>query len=322
MTYNNGFLVKGSVILIEFFLLLFFERFFINFLKSRNAVQHVREELSENHKKKEGTPRGGGIVFLLAPLFILPFFHSLEILFIVISVELFGLIGLIDDVLTFRKNSSEGLSVKEKLLLHFVASIILFVLFKEVFTNDVKIFSFAIKLPTFIYFLLFSSIFVGSSNAFNLTDGVDGLLGSVTSVMLVVFLVLSLVYKSFNVTYLIVAFLISIASFLWYNSPKASIFMGDTGSTALGALIAAISIAMKVELYLPIVAIIPVIEALSIFIQVAYFKKTHGKRVFKMTPIHHHFELSGFTETQIDYRFSIVTLIAGIIFLVLKLYFG
>ncbi len=322
MDKNVSNIIFAFVILIEFFLLLYFEKFLILYLKKRHAVQFVRDEMGDIYKIKEGTPRGGGIVFLLAPIFFLPFNHSKVALFVASSVLLFGIIGLIDDVLTFKKHSSDGLSVRNKLILHFLATLILFVIFKDIFSFNVKFLSFDLNLGWFIYFILFLTMFIGSANAFNLTDGVDGLLGSVTVTML---LLLSLIANTFGNTshlYLILVFIIAILAFLWFNSPKASIFMGDVGSGALGALVASLSIILKIELYLPIIAIIPVIEALSIFIQITYFKRTHGKRIFKMTPIHHHFELSGLSEAQIDFRFSIITLVASIVVFFLKLYFG
>ena len=307
------------VFIVEFIFLFFFVRFLIGFLKSKNAVQHVREELIDEHKKKEGTPRGGGIVFLVAPLFILPFFHSKEVLFVVISLFIFGLIGLIDDILTFRKKSSEGLPIRYKLIIYTFASILLYFIFRDIFTPTLCFFGLKFSVSYIVYFALFLVMMLGSTNAFNLTDGVDGLLGSVTSIMLIVFVFIALLNNHIPIAAVSISLLISILAFLWFNAPKASIFMGDLGSGALGGVIAAIAIIEKVELYLPIIAIIPVIEALSIFIQVSYFKITHGKRIFKMSPIHHHFEILGWSEAQVDFRFSAITVIAGIIAILLML---
>jgi len=311
---NTGKIILLLIIfVVEFIFCVFFVHFLIGFLKSKNAVQHVREELIDEHKKKEGTPRGGGLVFLVAPLFILPFFHSKEVLFVVASLFIFGLIGLIDDILTFRKKSSEGLPIRYKLIIYTVASMILYFIFRDIFTPTLHFFGLKFSLSYIVYFILFLVMMLGSTNAFNLTDGVDGLLGSVTSIMLVVFIFIGLFKNQIPAVAVSISLLISILAFLWFNSPKASIFMGDLGSGALGGVIAAIAIIEKVELYLPIIAIIPVIEALSIFIQVSYFKITHGKRIFRMSPIHHHFEILGWTEAQVDFRFSVITAIAGII---------
>lgn len=315
-----------SLFAVEFFLLLFFEKFLVDFLKRKNLVQHVREELIESHKKKEGTPRGGGIVFIISIFFVLPlilvknfsYISLRQFLFVASSVTLFGLVGLVDDVLTSRKSSSEGLSIKGKLLIFTIISVILYFSFKDVLTNNISFLGLNFSLSPILYFVLFLAMMVGSANAFNLTDGVDGLLGSVTSIILLTFIALSYLNSNYLMLALTLSLLTSILAFLWFNSPKASIFMGDLGSSALGGAIASLSLISKVELYLPIIAIIPVIEAISIFIQIAYFKKTHGKRVFKMTPIHHHFEILGWTEAQVDFRFSIITAFAVILVLILK----
>ncbi|BAL81310.1 phospho-N-acetylmuramoyl-pentapeptide-transferase [Caldisericum exile AZM16c01] len=324
--------MKAEIVLpiylfVEFFILLFFEKFLIYFLKEKNLVQHVREELIESHKKKEGTPRGGGIVFLISTIFILPLIFTLKIpyhvlrqlFFVFFSTVLFGLIGLIDDVLTSRKSSSEGLSIRSKLILFSLATIVLFATFKDIMTFNVMFLGSNFNVGPFLYFILFFVIMVGSVNAFNLTDGVDGLLGSVGSIILITFIVLSYLTKNLPLLFFTLSLLISILVFLWFNSPKASIFMGDLGASALGGAIASLSIVFKTELYLPFIAIIPVIEAISIFIQIAYFKATHGKRVFKMTPIHHHFEILGWSEAKIDFRFSIITAFMVILIIVLKI---
>jgi phospho-N-acetylmuramoyl-pentapeptide-transferase len=314
-------------LIIEFFALFFLERSLINFLKSRNLVQHVREELIESHKKKEGTPRGGGVIFLVSIIFLLPLFFvshfssetMRQFLFVSISSTFFGLIGLIDDVLTSRKSSSVGLSISQKLILFTIGSVVIFFLFRNLFTFETVFLGFHLKFSPFFYFVLFIVIMVGSVNAFNLTDGVDGLLGSVSSIMLLTYIAIFYLMKNSLIFGFAITLLVSVLIFLWFNSPKASIFMGDLGASFLGGAIASLAIISKTELYLPFVAIIPVIEAISIFIQIAYFKATHGKRVFKMTPIHHHFEILGWSEAKVDYRFSIITAFMNIIVIVLKI---
>lgn len=316
-----------ALMIIEFFFLIFFEKYLTDFLERSNLVQHVREELIESHKKKEGTPRGGGIIFLISIAFIIPLLFVLKVpydtfrklLFVISSTILFGFIGLIDDVLTSQKSSSEGLSIRSKLILFSVATVFLFFVFKDIMNFNVIFLGLNLNFGPILYFLLFFIMMVGSVNAFNLTDGVDGLLGSIVSIMLLTFIFLSYLTKNFLLLGFSLSLLISILAFLWFNSPKASIFMGDLGASALGGAIASLSIVFKTELYLPFIAIIPVIEAISIFIQIAYFKATHGKRVFKMTPIHHHFEILGWSEAKIDYRFSVITAFMVIIVVVLKI---
>jgi len=307
------------LMVIEFFVMLFILRFLISFLKKKNAVQHVREELIDAHKKKEGTPRGGGIVFLLSLLFLWPACEDRRVLFVTIAMLVFGAVGLVDDILTFKRESSEGLSIRNKLILFTLSSILLFVLFRDTFSSTVLFLGLSADIGNVFYFLLFLAIFTGSANAFNLTDGVDGLLGSVSCIMLVFFGVIAILSEDTHLFSLVMVLLVSLLAFLWYNSPKASIFMGDVGSSVLGGVVGALSIVTKNELYLPFVAIIPVIEAISIFIQISYFKLTHGKRVFKMTPIHHHFEILGWSESQVVFRFSIITVLFCLIVLFIKM---
>ncbi len=278
---------------------------YIPFLKRRNYVQFVRDEGVKAHKAKEGTPRGGGVVFLLAPLFLLPFYHGREFLFLYFSLLSFGLIGFIDDLMSIRHKESLGLNVKTKLTLFTIGSVLIFLIGKGLLSTEVSIMKLKIDLGTPLYFVLFICIMLGSANAFNLTDGVDGLLGSVTIPIFIACIALTGgVIRDFS--FIMVA---SILAFLWFNSPRASVFMGDAGASAIGGVVGAMSILGKFELLLPIIAIIPVMEALSVFIQVGYFKITHGKRVFKMAPIHHHFELLGWSESKIDFRFFIITVL-------------
>lgn len=274
-------------------------------LKQLGAVQFERDETLEKHKKKEGTPRGGGIVFLITPLLLLFFFRNREFLFLYSFVFVFGTIGLIDDLLTILKKDSEGLTIRWKLLLFILFSIIIYYIFKDVIKPELVIFGKKFFLGTPLYFLLYFIIIVGSPNAFNLTDGVDGLLGTVTIPILVTVMIIggSLI-RSFS--FLILA---SVLAFLWFNSPKATIFMGDVGSSSLGAILGAMAILGHFEIPFAFMAIIPLIEAFSVFIQVSYFKISHGKRVFKMAPIHHHFEILGWSEPKIVFRFTIITVI-------------
>jgi len=296
--------------LVSFFLL----RVYIPFLKRKHFVQFVRDEGIKSHKAKEGTPRGGGLVFLIAPLLLIPFYHSKEFFFLLFSMITFGLIGVIDDLKSILSKESMGLSIKIKLILYTVCSVVLFFIGRGLLTTSIQLASLKIELGSVIYFLLFIAIMLGSANAFNLTDGVDGLLGSVSiPIFITIMLIGSGVIRDFSLM-----LIGSILAFLWFNSPKASVFMGDSGASALGGIVGAMAILGKFEILLLIIAIIPVIESISVFIQIGYFKLTHGKRFFKMAPIHHHFELLGWSEPKIDFRFFIITVISCAIALLIR----
>jgi phospho-N-acetylmuramoyl-pentapeptide-transferase len=297
---------KFIILFIAVFLVsLIFLQLYIPFLKRRKFVQFVRDEGVKEHKAKEGTPRGGGLVFFIAPLFLAPFYHNKEFLFLYFALLTFGLIGAIDDLKSILNRESKGLSIRAKLILYTISSVVLFLIGRGLFTTTVQFASLKIDLGTPVYFVLFIVIMLCSANAFNLTDGEDGLLGSVSiPIFIAIMVIASGVVR--DLSFIMIA---SILAFLWFNSPKASVFMGDSGAGALGGLVGAMSILGKFELLLPLIVIIPVMEALSVFIQVGYFKLTHGKRVFKMAPIHHHFELSGWSEPKIDFRFFIITVI-------------
>ncbi len=298
--------------LFSFFIAFFLFYVLIPFLKKDNLTQYIREEGPKSHLVKAGTPTGGGIVFLIVPLFFIPFVKSKEFIFLYLAVLFNGLIGLIDDFAKSRKRKNLGLTAKNKILLQLLVTTILFVLYYRYLSFDVELGHFSIMLSPVLYFLLFLFIGVGTTNAFNLTDGLDGLLASVALPIFAAFLILGAVFvKDFSAI-----FIGMILAYLWFNSPKAGIFMGDTGSLALGGAVFSISVLGKFELLLAFLAAIPIIETVSVIIQVIYFKLSGGKRVFKMAPIHHHFELLGWSEAKIVFRFFIITVlfvIAGLL---------
>ena len=303
------YLIFILIFIISFLLI----KLLIPYLRRIGAIQFEREEGPDSHKMKEGTPRGGGLVFLIAPLFLLPFYRNRDFVFLYLAIVLNGIIGLVDDFLTANKKHSTGLSIRLKMLLITATAVFLYFLGKELLSSKLMVGNISLWLGNFLYFILFMIIFVGSPNAFNLTDGVDGLLGIISIPILVTIAIINKgIVRDFSFV-----LIPSIFAFLWFNSPKASIFMGDTGASALGGAIAAMSVIGKFEILLPLIAIIPVLESLSVFIQVGYFKITKGKRVFKMAPIHHHFELLNWSESKIDFRFFIIT----VIFCIIALFF-
>lgn len=291
--------------------------FFIPFLKGRNFGQPIREEGNKDHLKKAGTPTMGGFAFTIVFIFVTLIFvkFNKNILFVLLTTLFFGLIGFIDDFEKIAKGRNLGLNAKQKLILQFLIAFILitiqyFVLDINMgelsipfFNNPLNIGIFAIPLLMFIM--------VGTVNAANLTDGLDGLLASVS---IPVFLAIAVMSIGINpeITQSALIFVGVLIGFLIFNSNPASIFMGDTGSMAIGGAVVSMVIILNKPIYLIFLAGVYLIEALSVIIQVVLFKKT-GKRVFLMSPIHHHFELKGNKETKIVAGFQAVSVLLALI---------
>lgn len=273
--------------------------------------QEVREEGPKSHLKKQGTPTMGGVLFIMMFLaYTLAFrLMTFSVAYILASVLLFSAIGFIDDFLKIRRKNSDGLSSVQKLALQFGVSIVLSVAALGFGTKIV--FPFWKILDVGFWFVpLIAFMYISLTNAVNLTDGVDGLAASVTSIVI---LLLSLIAMASGVTDVAEASVIMLASvlaFLVFNWHPAKVIMGDTGSFALGGFVAATSVALGIPLLIPIFGLIYVIETLSVMIQVGYYKRTK-KRIFKMSPIHHHYELSGYGEVQIVLMFSAVTAVCS-----------
>jgi phospho-N-acetylmuramoyl-pentapeptide-transferase len=298
----NRYLIYG---IFSFFIAFFLFLLLIPLLKKVKITQYIRTEGPKSHFKKMGTPTGGGIIFLIIPILFMPFLHDRKFFFLYLALLLNGMIGFIDDFVSIKKKESLGLTARGKIILQILVAILLYFVGKPFITYNIMVNNLTLNIGATAYFLLYLFIMVGSPNAFNLTDGIDGLS---TIVSLPIFFSFALVggiaIKSFSL--IVIGMLLA---YLWFNSPKASIFMGDTGSLAIGGLVAAISVLGKFEILLAFLAIIPIIETVSVILQVSYFKITRGKRIFKMAPVHHHFELSGWSEATIDFRFFIITVL-------------
>ena len=271
--------------------------------------QVIREDGPETHRKKAGTPTMAGIVFiiifLIVEVFLLilkDYINGTKALKIVIFIVIFGFIGMIDDYLKVTKKNTKGLPSLFKLILQ-----ILFAGFGLIICFNYNTMS---NLFEFI-FLIF--IIVGTNNGVNFTDGLDGLCSLVTIIVSLLFISVSFDTKNMEMLYVNLLVLAMLLAFLIFNRYPAKLFMGDTGSLFLGAYVAFMAIALKMEYYLPIFGFIYMIEVLSVIIQVSYFKITKGKRIFKMAPIHHHFEKCGMTENQVVCMFSVITLVGSII---------
>lgn len=293
--------------------------FVIRILVKLKAFQSIRKEGVAGHLKKNGTPSLGGIIILIAAVSgCIKYISVSPEIKIVIAVTIgFGIIGFVDDYLKIINKNSKGLSPVRKLMAQIILTSVFIVClsvngydfgtYKVPFFENVDL-----SVPVTVSVIIDFIAFVGTVNGVNFTDGIDGLAGSVTFLILVFFAVVS-VGNGNSIVAVMCAFCGALIGFLIFNCYPAKIFMGDTGSLALGGLVAATAFVLKIPFLLPIFGIVYLIEVISVIIQVSYFKITHGKRVFKMAPIHHHFELCGYRETEIVIIFSIATAIACII---------
>ncbi|HLR64115.1 MAG TPA: phospho-N-acetylmuramoyl-pentapeptide-transferase [Pseudogracilibacillus sp.] len=297
---------------------------FIPILHKFKFGQSIRTEGPQSHMKKSGTPTMGGIVIVIS---ILLTFLFVGLQFSTISIDYtfwlllfvtfgYGLIGFLDDFIIIRSKSNEGLTSMQKLMAQIVIAVIFFVTLKmNDFPTDIAIPGTDLQWELgWFYGVLIVFMLVGSSNAVNLTDGLDGLLGGTASIAFAAFAIITgLAFPEHQfVTLFSIAVVGALLGFLVFNAHPAKIFMGDTGSLALGGIIAAVAIIAKLEILLVIIGFVFVIETLSVIIQVISFKTT-GKRVFKMSPIHHHFELSGWSEWRVVLTFwAIGALFAGL----------
>jgi len=277
--------------------------------------QYVRDDGPSSHAVKTGTPTMGGIVIILSFLLAALVFvrGNSEAMAIILVTVGFGIIGFLDDFIKITKRRSLGLRASQKFIAQVVVSVA-FVLYwrtLESYTTVLRIpffpeleLSLGVLYPVFACF-----IFLGSTNGANLTDGLDGLAAGVTALIVTFFLFAAWVFES-PVLPVTGAAVGALLGFLLFNSHPAKLYMGDTGSLALGGFVAAIALMLQMPLFLVIVAIVYVIETLSVMIQVGYFKLTGGKRFFKMAPIHHTFELNGWPETKVVAFFYVVTAMA------------
>lgn len=299
---------------------LFFGPLLIPALKRLKFGQTERENGVKSHLKKQGTPTIGGLIFLI-PLIIVVgvisvVYHDFGVLFLLIPTVGFGLIGFLDDFLKIKKKSKDGLLWFQKMFLLILVSagfgFALYYLAPQ-FSTAISFDFFKwrtdyIDLGIYIipYIVL---VLISSTNAVNLTDGLDGLCTGSTIIVLLMFVSLSLTYDlNVSVTRFATVLIGTLISFLIFNYNPAKIFMGDTGSLALGGALGAITIILGKPLFLVIGGLLFVIEALSVLLQVSWFKLTRGKRLFKMAPIHHHFELCGWSEKTVVFVFWIFTL--------------
>ena len=290
----------------------------IPFLRKLKMGQTERVEGVQSHLKKAGTPTMGGVIFLIATVITSLFYvrdypKVIPVLFLTLG---FGIIGFLDDYLKVVLRRSDGLLPWQKFSLQVVVTAV-FTYYLVNYT-DVNL---AMRIPFWSeHYLnlgwlavpvLFFAV-IGTVNGVNFTDGLDGLASSVTLIVAVFFSVVSIGTKS-GIEPITCAVVGGLMGFLLFNVYPAKIFMGDTGSLALGGFVAGAAYMMQMPLFILLVGLIYLVEVLSVIIQVTYFKKTHGKRIFKMAPIHHHFELCGWSETRVVAVFSIITAVMCLI---------
>ena len=294
----------------------------IPILRHRQFGQFIREEGPQAHLSKAGTPTMGGIAFIIGitvAIVISMFMKGSDTtgkVAILLSMFAFGAIGFLDDYNKVAKKQNEGLTPKQKLALQVVFGIALaiFMMVKEGTTMLIPFFGKTVDFGIlYIPFVVF--IEVAMANAVNLTDGLDGLAASTSSIVACTFAIVGMTVHGGNEPMAVAGQAVfgALIGFLLYNHYPAKIFMGDTGSMALGGVLSAMAVVGHMEWLLPIAGLIYVIEALSVIIQVTYFKKTGGKRVFRMAPIHHHFELGGWHETKVVRVFCLFTFICCVI---------
>ncbi len=274
--------------------------------------QAIREEGPQSHLHKGGTPTMGGLIFIVAfliPVALTLTFELAKVAFVALAILGFGAVGFLDDYLKVVKKHNLGLRAKHKFALQSVLAIG-FAVYSMTWGTEtyVPFINSPVSLGMFYLPLIFV-VFLATDNAVNLTDGLDGLAATITSVVSVFFIVMGALSGEWIVVLMASAMLGGLIGYLKFNWYPAKVFMGDTGSLALGGYVGAMAVLLKMPLFIPIFGLIYFIETLSVMIQVGVYKKTK-KRVFKMAPIHHHYEMVGWSEVQIVTRFSIVTAIA------------
>lgn len=300
----------------------------IPILKKVKVGQIEREDGPQSHLKKQGTPTMGGIIFMIAIIICTTGVYG--ILHLVGHSEVaqnllpmlcltigFGIIGFIDDFKKLVLQNTEGLKPSYKMLGLFLISIAYtFFIIKfcnigtETYIPFIKVY---LNLPLFVYIPFAILVILATTNAVNLTDGIDGLSSSVSAIIIATLTAIAMMQGKNEVTIFGSIVIGSVLGFLMFNLHPAKVFMGDTGSLFLGGVISSIALYLKMPLLLLIVALVPILETISVILQVAYFKATGGKRLFKMSPLHHHFELSGWSENKVVIIFSVITLLVCVI---------
>ena len=310
---NNLSLSVFMPVIISFLISVVFCPILIPFLRKLKFGQTEREEGPQSHLKKNGTPTMGGLVILASILltsliYIGKFTEILPVLFMTLG---FGLIGFLDDYIKVVKKRSLGLTPLQKMALQFIVTGVFIYYYFKIAGLDTSIkipfvSGDGFVMPTWLFIIFVFIVVLGTVNGVNFTDGLDGLASGVTVIVATFFTIAALSLNP-SMTPITGAVVGSLLGFLLFNTYPARVFMGETGSLALGGCVSSIALMLHMPLFIVIIGLIYLVEVLSVILQVGYFKLTHGKRIFKMAPIHHHFELCGYSETQVVAAFSIVT---------------
>jgi len=292
-------------------------------LRALKAGQSIREVGPTWHNSKAGTPMMGGLMFIFALIIcvlgnlIAGTITDYTVLYVLILSLCFGLVGFLDDYFKIKHKQNMGLTSLQKFMLQLaVCAIYLYLMWKfQGMSTDLVIpfTDHVIHINTIVYIFFAMFVMVGCVNAVNLTDGVDGLCGSVTIPVMVFFTAAAVLKGRYDVALVPAALAGALIAYLVYNWHPAKVFMGDTGSLFLGGVVCALAFALEMPLILLLVGLVYIVETLSVILQVGYFKLTHGKRIFKMAPIHHHFEMCGWKEVKVVLVFAAVSAIACVI---------
>ena len=318
---------ETSALIISFIISVILGIIIIPILRKLKVGQIERDDGPQSHLKKQGTPTMGGIIMIITMILVitgicifLTFNNQSELANKILPILLvtigFGLIGFIDDFKKLVLKNTEGLKPSYKmlgLLIISVAYVVYLVYGLKLGTDTyIPIVKQYITMPVYLYIPFAIVVILGTTNAVNLTDGIDGLSSSVSAIIVTCLTVIGINLNIPEVSIFGSVVIGAILGFLMFNLHPAKVFMGDTGSLLIGGVISGLALYLKMPLLLIVIALIPVLETLSVIIQVAYFKKT-GNRIFKMAPIHHHFELSGWKESKVVIIFSIITLVLCVI---------
>ena len=291
-----------------------FGRLLIPVLRAMKAGQSIRESGPTWHNYKAGTPMMGGLMFVAASALVLVLniftVKDYSVYYVLLLSLCYGFIGFLDDFTKLKYKRNLGLTSAQKAMLQMaVSAIFLYVMYRTGMDTTLYIpfvnVSFELHPILYIFFAMF--VMVGCVNAVNLTDGVDGLCGSVTIPVMIFFTAVAVAEGKYDLALLPATLVGGLIAYLFYNWHPAKVFMGDTGSLFLGGVVCALAFALDMPLILILVGFVYIMETLSVILQVGYFKLTHGKRLFKMSPIHHHFEMCGWKEERIVLTFAAVS---------------
>ena len=319
--------METSMLIIAFVATILLGFIIIPILRKLKVGQIERDDGPQSHLKKQGTPTMGGIIMMITMIIVVTgiyVFLSIQsereianrLIPMLILTMGFGVIGFIDDFKKLVLKNTKGLKPSYKMLGLLLVSVIYVVYLVEglqIGTDTyIPILKIYINIPIYLYIPFAIIVILATTNAINLTDGIDGLSSSVSAIIITCLTVIGMITGRKEIAIFGSIVIGSVLGFLMFNLHPAKVFMGDTGSLLLGGVISAMALYLKIPLLLLIIALVPVLETLSVIIQVAYFKKT-GNRIFKMAPLHHHFELSGWKESKVVIVFSLITLVLCVI---------